>query len=56
MVVGFEVCNDTSLKGRSFGALVASLNKACTQYFSTVSSNNNGKDLAFGFGSNLISK
>ncbi|KAJ8967856.1 hypothetical protein NQ317_018350 [Molorchus minor] len=37
MVVGYDVCRDTANKGKSFGAMVASLDKQITRYFNYVS-------------------
>ncbi|KAK4886012.1 hypothetical protein RN001_002283 [Aquatica leii] len=50
MVVGFDVCHDTSHKERSYGAMVASLNTMCTSYFSTVTAHTNGEELCNNFG------
>lgn len=50
MVVGIDVCQDTLYKGRFFCALVASLNKHCTSYFSTVSEHFNDEQ----YSANLI--
>uniref|UniRef100_A0A0A9Z7D5 Protein piwi n=1 Tax=Lygus hesperus TaxID=30085 RepID=A0A0A9Z7D5_LYGHE len=46
MVAGFDVTHDTRMKGRSVGALVASLNHDCTRYFSAVSMHVNGEELS----------
>ncbi|KAL1117937.1 hypothetical protein AAG570_004251, partial [Ranatra chinensis] len=46
MVVGYDVCHDTSNKGRSFGAMVASLNKGLSRYYSAVSPHTNGEELS----------
>jgi aubergine-like protein len=46
MVVGFDVCHNTSNKGQSYGALVASLNKPMTRYFSAVSAHTSGEELS----------
>jgi aubergine-like protein len=35
MMVGYDAYHDSKQKGKSVGALIASLNKECTQYFST---------------------
>ncbi|KAL1139698.1 hypothetical protein AAG570_006676 [Ranatra chinensis] len=46
MVIGFDVCHDTSMKGRSFGAMVASLDQGLSRYYSTVSHHSNGEELS----------
>lgn len=56
MVVGFDVCHDTHNKASSYGALVASLDRHCTKYFSTVTPHNNGEELSHNLGLNVISK
>lgn len=56
MVVGYDVCHDTMNKGRSFGAMVCSLDRYCTKYFSTVTSHANGEELSNDFAVNIISK
>lgn len=37
MVVGYDVCRDTANKGKSFAAMVASLDKQITRYFNHTS-------------------
>lgn len=54
MVVGYDVCHDTMNKGRSFGAMVASLDKHSTHYFSSVSAHTNGEELSNDFSLNII--
>ncbi|XP_033215662.1 piwi-like protein Siwi [Belonocnema kinseyi] len=46
MVAGFDVCHDKTTKGRDFGALVASLDKNFTRYFSAVSAHTSGEELS----------
>lgn len=46
MVVGFDVCHDTSDKNKSFGAMVASLDKAMSRYFSSVTPHSSGQELS----------
>ncbi|GLH04000.1 Piwi-like protein Siwi [Gryllus bimaculatus] len=46
MVVGFDVSPDTAKKGQNFGALVASVDPACTRYFSTVNACASGEELS----------
>ncbi|XP_011305104.1 protein aubergine-like [Fopius arisanus] len=45
MVVGYDVCHDINKKGIDFGALVASLDKKLSRYFSTVSAHTSGEEL-----------
>lgn len=54
MVVGFDVCHDTTNRSRAFGATVASMDKYCTSYFSSVSAHTNGEELSNDFGFNII--
>ncbi|XP_076626994.1 aubergine [Colletes latitarsis] len=53
MVVGFDVCHDPNDKGRDFGAMVASLDKNLTRYFSAVSAHTTGEELSNEFSVNL---
>uniref|UniRef100_A0A146KN09 Piwi-like protein 1 n=1 Tax=Lygus hesperus TaxID=30085 RepID=A0A146KN09_LYGHE len=46
MIAGFDVTHDTRQKGRSVGALVASLNLQFSRYFSAVSMHVNGEELS----------
>ncbi|XP_033230156.1 piwi-like protein Siwi isoform X2 [Belonocnema kinseyi] len=46
MVAGFDVCHDKTVKGRDFGALVASLDKNFSRYFSSVSAHASGEELS----------
>jgi aubergine-like protein len=46
MVVGFDVCHDTRNKSNSYAALVASLNKPLSRYFSTVAAHASGEELS----------
>ncbi|XP_003708345.1 aubergine isoform X2 [Megachile rotundata] len=54
MVVGFDVCHDPSDKSRDFGAMVASLDKGLTRYFSAVSAHNSGEELSNQFSVNMM--
>lgn len=54
MVVGFDVCHDSKNKQRSYGALVASLNKQLTRYYSAVSSHATGEELSNDISLNVI--
>ncbi|XP_026465742.1 piwi-like protein Siwi [Ctenocephalides felis] len=46
MVIGFDVCHDTQSKSRSYGAMVASLDQNLTKYFSAISVQQPGQELA----------
>ncbi|XP_029174895.1 piwi-like protein Siwi isoform X2 [Nylanderia fulva] len=46
MIVGFDVCHDTTTKTKDFGAMVATLDRRMTKYFSTVSAHSNGDELS----------
>lgn len=46
MVVGFDVCHDAGNKAKSYAALVASLNKPFTRYFSAVAAHTSGEELS----------
>lgn len=56
MVVGFDVCHDAQSKGKSYGAMVASLNKPMSRYFSAVSHHSTGEELSNDLAVNIISK
>lgn len=55
MVVGFDVCHDTMDKSKSFGAMVSSLDKQCSRYFSAVTAHTNGEELSNDFALNILS-
>ncbi|XP_011630854.1 piwi-like protein Siwi [Pogonomyrmex barbatus] len=46
MMVGFDVCHDTTIKTKDFGATVATMNKQMTKYFSAVNAHTNGEELS----------
>jgi aubergine-like protein len=46
MVVGFDVCHDTRNKSNSYAALVASMDKQFSRYFSTVTAHTSGEELS----------
>ncbi|KAL0113296.1 hypothetical protein PUN28_012449 [Cardiocondyla obscurior] len=46
MTVGFDVCHDTTVKSKDFGAMVATLDKQMTKYYSAVSAHENGEELS----------
>nr|CAD7263547.1 unnamed protein product [Timema shepardi] len=56
MIVGFDVCHDTTDKGKSYGAMVASLNKSLSRYFSAVSAHTSGEELSSHLAANMTSK
>ncbi|XP_033230969.1 piwi-like protein Siwi isoform X2 [Belonocnema kinseyi] len=53
MVAGFDVCHDKTTKGRDFGALVASLDRHLSRYFSAVSAHTSGEELSNDLGVNM---
>ncbi|XP_058800453.1 WASH complex subunit 4-like [Phymastichus coffea] len=53
MVVGFDVCHDTNMKGKDFGAMVASLDVNFGRYYSAVSSHSSGEELSSDLSVNL---
>lgn len=54
MVVGYDVCHDPTDRQKSFGAMVASLDKQITRYFNTASAHTSGEELSNDFALNLI--
>ncbi|KAJ1526745.1 hypothetical protein ONE63_008324 [Megalurothrips usitatus] len=54
MVVGFDVCHDTNNKNQSFGAMVASLDKPMSRYFSAVTPHTNGEELSNNLALNIV--
>jgi hypothetical protein len=56
MVVGFDVCHDARNKANSYGALVASLNKAFSRYFSAVAAHTSGEELSNYLTANMASE
>ncbi|PSN42981.1 hypothetical protein C0J52_13213 [Blattella germanica] len=53
MVVGFDVYHDSLQRGLSIGALVASLDKPMSRYFSAVSYHKNGEELSNELSANI---
>ncbi|XP_054007565.1 piwi-like protein Siwi isoform X1 [Hylaeus anthracinus] len=53
MVIGFDVCHDPTDKGRDYGAMVASLDKNLTRYFSAVNPHTSGEELSNEFSINI---
>jgi hypothetical protein len=56
MVVGFDVCHDTRNKNNSYAALVASLDKPFSRYFSTVEAHPSGEELSSYFNASMTSE
>lgn len=54
MVIGFDVCHDTSDKRKSFGATVASLDKALSRYYNVCSAHPSGEEMSNDFAFNVI--
>ncbi|XP_063975996.1 piwi-like protein Siwi isoform X2 [Diachasmimorpha longicaudata] len=54
MVVGYDVCRDISKRGTDFGAMVASLDKKLSRYFSTVSAHTSGEELSSHLAANMV--
>ncbi|XP_015125423.1 piwi-like protein Siwi, partial [Diachasma alloeum] len=54
MVVGYDVCHDTNKRGTDFGAMVASLDKKLSRYFSTVSAHTSGEELSNHLSANMV--
>ncbi|XP_014300280.1 piwi-like protein Siwi [Microplitis demolitor] len=54
MVVGFDVCHDPNQRGTDFGAMVASLDRGMTRYFSAVSAHRSNEELTNEFSVNMI--
>lgn len=46
MIVGFDVCHDTRVKGKSVGAMVASLDYNFSKFYSSVSRHSLGEELS----------
>ncbi|KAI5642706.1 piwi domain-containing protein [Phthorimaea operculella] len=53
MVIGYDVCHDTRLKDKSFGAFVATLDRQMTHYYSTVNAHTSGEELSAHMGINI---
>ncbi|XP_015598612.1 piwi-like protein Siwi isoform X2 [Cephus cinctus] len=54
MVVGFDVCHDTVNKNKDIGAMVASLDKSLSRYYSAVTMHRNGEELSNNLSMNLV--
>ncbi|XP_011301414.1 protein aubergine [Fopius arisanus] len=54
MVVGFDVCHDTNRRGTDFGAMVASLDKKLSRFFSAVSAHTTGEELSNYLATNMV--
>lgn len=54
MVIGFDVCHDTTDKSKSYGAMVATMDmKKSSNFFSAVSAHRNGEELSDHFALNV---
>ncbi|GJQ76571.1 aub [Trypoxylus dichotomus] len=54
MIVGFDVCHDPQDKSKSYGALVASLDKQVTRYYSTTTAHCGGEEISNYFAVNMV--
>ncbi|XP_015112810.1 piwi-like protein Siwi [Diachasma alloeum] len=54
MVVGYDACHDTNKRGTDFGAMVASLDKKLSRYFSAVSAHTSGEELSSHLATNMV--
>ncbi|XP_052126257.1 piwi-like protein Siwi [Frankliniella occidentalis] len=54
MVVGFDVFHDNKVKGRSQGAMVASLDQAMSRYYSTVTAHRTGEELSTNLAASVV--
>lgn len=54
MVVGYDVCHDTSDKTKSFGATVASIDKTIVRYSSYCTAHRNGEELSNDFALSIL--
>ncbi|XP_013147672.1 PREDICTED: protein aubergine-like [Papilio polytes] len=55
MVIGYDVCHDTMLKQRSYGAFVATLDRQMTQFYSAVNAHTSGEELSSHMSFNIAS-
>jgi aubergine len=54
MVIGYDVCHDSTNKAKSYGALCASLDKQFSRYFSVATAHTNGEELSNTFALNVV--
>lgn len=54
--MGFDVCHDTATRGTDQGAMVASLDKAMSRYYSTVTAHRSGEELSTNLAASIGSK
>ncbi|XP_018561760.1 piwi-like protein Siwi [Anoplophora glabripennis] len=54
MIVGYDVCRDTANKGRSFGGMVASLDRQATRYYSYTTEHKFEEELSDNFAAFLL--
>ena len=53
MVIGFDVCHDPVEKSNDFGAMVASLDKDLSKFFTVVNRHGGGEELSTSFATNI---
>lgn len=53
MICGFDVCHDPHDKSKSYGALICSLDKQLTRYYSIVSPHSEGSEVSHSFAANM---
>ena len=53
MAVGYDVCHDPRDKRRSYGAMVATLDKHCLRWYSNVTRHSAGEELSTNFALNM---
>jgi len=56
MAVGYDVCHDPSDKRRSYGAMVATLDKHCVRWYSNITRHSAGEELSMNFALNTLSE
>ncbi|XP_044590639.1 piwi-like protein Siwi isoform X1 [Cotesia glomerata] len=54
MVVGFDVCHDPNQRGTDYGAMVATLDRGMTRYFSAVTAHRSNEELSNEFSLNMV--
>ncbi|XP_043281262.1 piwi-like protein Siwi [Venturia canescens] len=54
MIIGFDICRDPHVRGRDYGAMVASLDQNHTRYFSAISATTSGEELTSSLTANII--
>lgn len=56
MIIGFDVCHDTNMRDRSFGAIVCSLDYYFTKFYSAVSQHSFGEELSNDIATHVLRK